>query len=181
MTVVPETSPVDVVVTIGVQNFEIVDNMGDQPAEGEGHVVFYLDVFPPTDPDRSALPEEGIGAVAVADTTYTWTNVPPGQHLFSVQLVNNDGTPLDPPVVDAVVFNVPSAVEANTMQTGNVQAGMPAITSISVVAQPGQVASPTPDEDGMPDENGMPSETTSPPGTATMDPEKKGKRDSRYN
>ncbi len=33
-----------------------------------------------------------------AKTSYIWQNVPPGQHTFTVQLVNNDNTPLDPPV-----------------------------------------------------------------------------------
>jgi hypothetical protein len=140
MTTVPEPGPIDVIVTIEVQNFDIVEMIGDVPVEGEGHVVFYLDMFPLTSPDRSALPEGGIGAIAVADTTYTWTDVSPGQHLFSVQLVNNDSTPLDPAVVDAVVFDVPYGIEENTMQAGSVDTGMPAITSISVKAVTGEIA-----------------------------------------
>jgi hypothetical protein len=36
--------------------------------------------------------------VPTTATSYTWENVGPGTHLFAVELVNNDHTPLTPPV-----------------------------------------------------------------------------------
>lgn len=87
----------NVEVRIYLQNFTIVSNPGQDNQAGEGHIIYYLDISPPlklgtpatTTPDTSAVSYE---------TSYTWQNVPPGQHTFTVQLVNNDDTPLDQPV-----------------------------------------------------------------------------------
>jgi hypothetical protein len=43
---------------------------------------------------------------AEAVTSYTWQGVRPGTHTFAVQLVNNDHTPLEPPVTDQVTVTV---------------------------------------------------------------------------
>ncbi|HWQ29182.1 MAG TPA: DUF4399 domain-containing protein [Dehalococcoidia bacterium] len=96
----------DVTVTVEVSNFEVVDRLNAPAAPGEGHVHFYMDVADlPTTPGQPAVSAQGTYH-ASATTTYTWPDVPPGEHTFAVQLVNNDHTPLEPPVVAEVTVTV---------------------------------------------------------------------------
>ncbi len=76
--------------------------------QGEGHVVFYLDVYPlPTSTGQKAdqLPSGSIGKVFVGSTAtidqqmgYQWRSIPNGEHIFGAQLVQNDGSPFNPPL-----------------------------------------------------------------------------------
>lgn len=87
-------------------NFQIVSKLGQAAARGEGHVHFYMDVDTvPTEAGKPAVTEQGTYH-ATATTSYTWPNVTPGEHSFSVQLVNNDHTPLSPPVFRTVKVTV---------------------------------------------------------------------------
>jgi hypothetical protein len=83
---------------------------------GQGHVDFYLDMTPPTTAGAKAgvLPSPApTGAkVAIADAqanivytgaTYTFTGVSNGNHTFAAQLVQNDDTPFNPPIIWAPV------------------------------------------------------------------------------
>ena len=47
--------------------------------------------------------------MTTANTTYTFKNVAPGQHTFSIELVNDDNTPLSPPVMAKVVIVLSTA------------------------------------------------------------------------
>ncbi|HEV8573899.1 MAG TPA: DUF4399 domain-containing protein [Dehalococcoidia bacterium] len=97
----------DIVITVAVGGFEIVDKLGDDAVDGEGHLIFYLDVDEmPTMPGQEALIEDARSSHAAASTSYTWKFVRPGTHSFGVQLVNNDHTPLEPPVLDDVEVTV---------------------------------------------------------------------------
>lgn len=98
----------DITVTIQVTNFNIVDKQGQANVPGEGHVHYFLDVDAPTTPGQPAIPPSGIWA-HVAATTYTFTNVASGTHAISVELVNNDHTPLVPAVVAKVTITVTAA------------------------------------------------------------------------
>ena len=60
-----------------------------------------MDVIPPSDPTKPAVPASGVWA-RVSGTTYTFTNVPTGLHTFYVQLVNNDHTPLAPNITYSI-------------------------------------------------------------------------------
>jgi hypothetical protein len=96
----------DVTVTVEVSDFEVVDRLNAPAAPGEGHVHFYMDVAElPTTLGQPAVSAQGTYH-ASATTTYTWPDVPPGEHTFAVQLVNNDHTPLEPPVVAQVTVTV---------------------------------------------------------------------------
>ncbi|MDD1678159.1 MAG: hypothetical protein LUO93_03110 [Methanomicrobiales archaeon] len=90
----------DITVIVEVYNFRLVEPAQQRNTPGEGHLIYYRDVVPPTVPGRPAFAAPGSYA-ASTQTSYTWHNVPPDTHTFSVQLVNNDDTPLDPPVVAA--------------------------------------------------------------------------------
>jgi len=78
----------------------------DPSARWSGEAVFYLDVAPPTDPDASAFTAEGTYQRTL-QTSVTWEDVAPGEHTFSVQLLDIDETPLDPPVMESISFTVP--------------------------------------------------------------------------
>lgn len=102
----------DITVEVDVSNFEIVGNLGEATVEGEGHLHFYMDVEVPTTPGEPAVTEEGTYAVGTS-TMHTWENVQPGEHTFAVQLVNNDHTPLEPPVMDKVTVQVENEPDEN--------------------------------------------------------------------
>jgi uncharacterized protein DUF4399 len=100
----------DVQVAIEVENFQIVDKLGDPPKAGEGHVHFYIDVEDvPTAQGEPAVTEDENTYHAEATNSFTWEGVEAGEHTFAVQLVNNDHTPLDPPVVEEVTVEVTGA------------------------------------------------------------------------
>lgn len=87
----------DVEVRIYLQNFRMVQGAGQPNKSSEGHAIYYLDMNVPLNSGTKATTAPGTFA-ASAGTSYTWPNVPPGQHMFTVQLVNNDDTPLYAPV-----------------------------------------------------------------------------------
>ncbi len=106
----------DITVTASVTNFNIVDKQGEANVQREGHLHYYLDVDAPTTAGQPAIPAGGTWA-HVASTTYTFTNVAPGMHSISVELVNNDHTPLDPPVVARIMISVVAPTTSSTTST----------------------------------------------------------------
>jgi len=96
----------DVTIEVDVDDFDVVDKLGEPAVNGEGHVHFYMDVDEvPATAGQPAVTDEGTYH-ATATTSHTWEDVPPGTHTFAVQLVNNDHTPLDPPVVEEITVTV---------------------------------------------------------------------------
>lgn len=89
-------------VTVGIQvtAFRIVNKLGKANESGEGHLHFAMDAETTDDADHSSR------LIDVPDTVVTWEDVPPGSHTFSAQLVNNDHTPLVPPVIASVAVRV---------------------------------------------------------------------------
>jgi len=87
-----------VTVSVDVSNFKIVDKQGQSAVKGEGYLHYFMDVTAPTAQGAPAVTEAGTYAHVTA-ASYTWRNVGGGSHTFSVELVNNDHTPLNPPVV----------------------------------------------------------------------------------
>ncbi len=128
------TAPVDgavlpegeVQVAVDVENFDLVDRLGETNVTGEGHINYYMDVPIPIVQGRPAVSASGTYE-ATQNTTYAWKNVSAGTHNFSVQLVNNDNTPLDPPITDKVTITVtgPMAPAPGPMYQ-NASARMPA-------------------------------------------------------
>ena len=95
----------NVTVTVDLTNFTLVEPAGQANAPGEGHLHYYLDAPIPTNASAPAIPRTG-GYVVSTNTSYTWENVTPGAHNFSVQVVNNDHTPIIPLVYDTVNVTV---------------------------------------------------------------------------
>jgi outer membrane protein assembly factor BamB len=95
----------DITVTAEATNFNFVNKLGQANVAGQGHLHFFLDVDAPTAQGQPAVTGAGTYA-AVAASTYTWKNVAAGTHTLSVELVNNNHTPLNPPVVQKVTITV---------------------------------------------------------------------------
>ncbi|MDD1663314.1 MAG: PQQ-dependent sugar dehydrogenase [Methanomicrobiales archaeon] len=108
-------------VTAQVSNFNIVDKQGQASVAGEGHVHFYLDVgAAPSTPGQPAIPpDKSVQWAHVSGTSYTFTNVTPGMHTITVQLVNNDHTPLIPLVVATSTVTVSPATQAADLTNQN--------------------------------------------------------------
>jgi len=81
-------------------------------------LIYYLDVTPPTDKTKPATTAAGtyiqVSGIQVNEAV-TWKNVLPGMHTFYAQLVNNDYTPLNPPVIAQSVISVPSNPSKTTV------------------------------------------------------------------
>jgi plastocyanin len=105
-------TPGDVMITVQVSNFNVVDKQGQPSVSHEGHLHYFLDVQAPTTQGQPAIPTSGTWA-HVSDTMYTFT-VSIGTHTVYVELVNNDHTPLNPPVVAQVTFNVAGPAATTT-------------------------------------------------------------------
>ncbi len=91
-----------VTVNLQVTDFVVVAKQGQPDLPGQGHIVYYMDVEPPIAAGQTALTGQGT-FFSTTDTSHTWTNVPPGVHTFSAQLVTNIDTPLSlPPTLPAI-------------------------------------------------------------------------------
>jgi hypothetical protein len=95
----------NVTVKANVTNFKLVNKLGRANVAGEGHIHFYVDVPVPTTPGKPAVTAAGTFAPTY-NTSWTWPNIAPGKHNFSVQLANNDHTPLIPLVYETVNVTV---------------------------------------------------------------------------
>jgi len=145
------TSPTDgstipagnVMVSVKVSNFNLVDKLGQANVSGEGHIHYFFDVDAPTTPGQPAVTAPGTYA-ATAATSYAWPNVTPGTHTFSVELNNNDHTPLVPPVVQKVTVTVtagatptptPTPTIAPTPTPTPTPTGTPQSVTINLIAK----------------------------------------------
>jgi len=75
------------------------------------HLHYYLDVEPPTDPNRPALTSSS-SCFSTDETAHVWTLVGSGWHRLSVQLVRANDTPLSPAVTATVNVRVPASTSA---------------------------------------------------------------------
>jgi hypothetical protein len=97
----------DIIISPEVNNFTVyADKIGQPAAPGEGHFIYYFNVNPPTTPGKPALTEKGTYAIT-ADRIASWVSVLPGEYQVWVQLVNNDNTPFNPPVIAGGSIIVP--------------------------------------------------------------------------
>jgi len=148
----------DLAVTAEAVNFNLVDKIGQANTPGEGHLIYYLDTAPPATAGQPATTDSSSPA-ASSQTTYTWKNVAPGTHTLSVQLVNNDNTPLEKPVVQTVTITADTNPRITIVTPKNgaiMKAGNIAIT-VKVTnfdLGPGATPSPTPSPSVSPSPSG---------------------------
>jgi hypothetical protein len=147
LTVLPPSQPVDTSVqssettasnfdvkaVVKLLGFHIVDKIGKPNVPGEGHLVFYSDAYPRTTPNVSVMlssPVPGTSYASLSDY-FVFSNVQPGNHLYAVQLVNNDDTPLNPPLLAEIETNLSSSPGAVS----------PSLLEISLIVRPPSNAS----------------------------------------
>lgn len=112
----------NVTVSVDVMNFNLANKLGMANVAGEGHIHYFVDAAAPIAQGKPAITKPGT-YLPTANTSFTWTNVAAGMHNFSVELVNNDHTPLSPPVVAEV--NVTAKGETlKTISVENVTVGL---------------------------------------------------------
>ncbi len=92
-------------VRLFLEHFLVNTDFSSPNKIGEGHIMYYLDAVVPLKYGNPATSAPGT-YVASTETSYTWPKVTAGQHTFTAQLVNNDNTPLLPPVAVRVDVNV---------------------------------------------------------------------------
>lgn len=114
-------APSDVSVSVEVQDFDLVAKYGQPSAPGEGHINYFMDVWPPTEAGKLAVTAPGT-YIATANKSFIWKKVSVGAHSFSVELVNNDHTSLKPPVVNSV--NVTMKGDASLDKQESVAVGL---------------------------------------------------------
>ncbi len=85
-----------ITLNISVDNLKLVP-AGRANTPGEGRIVYYLDVSIPTVSGKSALTSPGTYKESQS-TTNTWADLAYGPHTLGVQLIQNDGTPFNPPI-----------------------------------------------------------------------------------
>jgi len=82
-------------VLLDAQNFQIVDFAANpKSAAGQGHVHLWLD-------DEQMTPQSAAKAI---EDTFTFSDVPAGDHKLRVELVANDHSSLKPPVASEISF-----------------------------------------------------------------------------
>ncbi|MDI6867817.1 cupredoxin domain-containing protein [Methanoculleus sp.] len=112
-------------------------------SENVGNIIYNMDLAPLTAPgvrtNMTLSGEEGVFAVST-NTSHTFTNVKPGTHTFSVELVHPDNTSFEPPAVAisemvAVGPNAtpPTPVPGAVLTPGTVT-GLPAIQPSNTTA-----------------------------------------------
>lgn len=125
----PAITYVDVRVSIQVSGFIVSQRIGQPNVPGEGHIIYYL-AEPQTFPDLAAYTASGTHTSGTSTLTYTWENYNYniGEYwIFAAQLVNNDDTPLNPPVYAMVVTHLPAPGQVATK---------PAISEFTLTAGP---------------------------------------------
>ncbi len=101
--------PLDAQIEMAGQNFQLNDDaIGKENVAGQGHYIYYMDVEPPGAAGQQATTAPGTFQ-ATTDGFHLWKNLSPGKHIFSVQLVNNDNTPLVPPVISRITVTLPKS------------------------------------------------------------------------
>jgi hypothetical protein len=95
----------DITITVRVSNIKLVPKYGQPFVAGEGHLHYYLGVGGPATPGSSGVIAP-VTYISTTETSYTWVDVPPGIHTFSVELAYNDHSPFIPPVVKTVTVTV---------------------------------------------------------------------------
>lgn len=88
-----------VTLKVDVEDFKLVDKVGQTSQPGEGHIVYSLD---PT----SDAPDESSAVKETSDKEVKWENLTPGEHTLVAQLASNNGSLIEPPVIQRITVMV---------------------------------------------------------------------------
>ena len=137
----------DLTVNVEPSNFAVVDKAGQANVTGQGHIHYYLDVDAPTTQGQPAIPTGTATWAQSASNSYTFKNVAAGTHTISIELVNNDHTPLNPPVVQKITvtldanprLKISQPTNGAVKKTGSITISAD-VSNFNVVAKVGQAA-----------------------------------------
>lgn len=91
----------DLAVAVQTTNFQIVNAPGGPNVAGQGHLSYWLDTNPASDPAAPGAQQAFQSSFSVGGV------VTPGAHNLFIELRNNDGTPLNPRVIAQATFTTP--------------------------------------------------------------------------
>jgi hypothetical protein len=95
----------DVNVSVRAQNFLLNKGSSKENMTGQGSINYFIDVPVPTTIGKLAVSAAGT-YVHSQNASYTWKNVSAGTHNFSIELVDGNNTPLNPPVMDTATVTI---------------------------------------------------------------------------
>ncbi len=110
---VPQSiTPLQVQITTTVHNFRLNNgHIGRTNTDGEGHLIYYLDSMPLSESGKPADISIGSGLMNVTTNNFLeWYQIQSGIHTFYIQMVNNDNTPLEPPVIAWFKIEIPGQI-----------------------------------------------------------------------
>ena len=105
----------NVTVEVNLTNFTLVEPTGQPMPRARPPALLPDARYRRT---QAPLPSQRPAAVISTNLSYTWENVTPGEHNFSVQVVHNDHTPLIPLVYDTVNVTVGGNATGNATVVG---------------------------------------------------------------
>jgi hypothetical protein len=106
----------NITVSVRTEHFRLVPSYGQPAVPGEGHLHYYKDLPVPFTDQRARVIPPG-SFVPITATSYTFRDVPPGTHNFSVELANNDHAPFPEPIFSTVTVTVTGQLPATPTVT----------------------------------------------------------------
>jgi hypothetical protein len=92
----------DLAVAVQTTNFRIVSASSGPNVAGQGHLSYWMDTNPASNPSTPGAQQAFQSGFSVGGV------VAPGAHTLFIELRNNDGTPLNPRVISQVAFTTPT-------------------------------------------------------------------------
>jgi hypothetical protein len=92
---------VDLDAAVQTANFQLVNSSGANQA-GQGHLDYWIDADPTNNPNMPGAQQSSQAAFTISGIAAA------GNHTLSIELRNNDGTPLNPRVIRQVTFTTPT-------------------------------------------------------------------------
>jgi hypothetical protein len=87
-------------VKVDVKDLKLVDKVGQTSELGQGHILYVLD------PPLTGVPDDGSWVTETSAKEVQSRNVTPGEHTIMAQLVANNGSLLQPRVVQRITVTV---------------------------------------------------------------------------
>jgi hypothetical protein len=131
-----------ITVSVRVTNFRLVPEYGQPYVEGEGHLHYYLSVGVPESSGSSSTMAP-VSYIPTTATSYTWQDVPAGTYTFTVELANNDHSPMVPPATASVTVTVTGQLPANSVVTTTGESTYPTACVTDSDCVPDQCCHPT--------------------------------------
>jgi hypothetical protein len=116
-------------VTLDQQTSNFLMQLAQGSMQGNGNIILYWDTAAPTTPGQSAIPTSGSYTI-INNNMMMWQSMVAGEHVITIQMVDANNMPLNPPVVQSYKLTVqPLAGSTMTMPAATTPAATSATTS----------------------------------------------------